>query len=128
MHRMAAIARLAAVSLDTSDTAGLSTFYRELLDLEVFFETEQFIVLKGAAILLTVQQVEDHKPPDWPTGPVPKQVHLELAVDDLDVAEAGALAIGATKPDVTQASPDLWRVLIDPAGHPFCITTLVPEM
>ena len=124
---MAAIARLAAVSLDTSDPVGLSNFYRELLDLEVFFESEQFIALKGAAILLTVQRVEDHQPPDWPGERVPKQVHLELAVDDLYVAEQGALALGATKPD-TQPAAEIWRVLIDPSGHPFCITTLIPDV
>jgi hypothetical protein len=57
----------------------------------------------------------------------PKQLHLELAVGDLDEAEAAALAaIGATKAQ-TQPSPELWRVLIDPAGHPFCITTLIPD-
>jgi hypothetical protein len=25
-----------------------------------------------------------------------------------------------------QQAPDAWRVLIDPAGHPFCLTTIVP--
>ncbi len=124
---MAAIARLGAVSLDSSDPTVLATFYRELLDLEVMFETESFIALKGAAVLLTVIRVEDHRAPDWPNATVPKQIHLELAVDDLEAAEAGALAIGATKPD-TQPAPDMWRVLIDPAGHPFCITTLIPDV
>ncbi len=124
---MAAIARLGAVSLDASDPTVLATFYRELLDLEVMFESEEFIVLKGAAVLLGVQKVEDHQPPDWPGSSVPKQVHLELAVDDLDAAEAGALALGATRPE-TQPTPEVWRVLIDPAGHPFCITTLIPEV
>jgi Glyoxalase-like domain len=127
MQRMAPIARLGAVSLDTSDPASLSAFYRELLDLEVFFESDDFIVLKGAAILVGLQRVEAHQPPDWPSTGTPKQLHLELAVTDLDTAEAAALAIGATRPD-TQPSPDLWRVLVDPAGHPFCITTLIPEV
>ena len=127
INDMAAIARLGAVSLDSSDPVALSTFYRELLDLEVMFETEDFVALKGAAVLLTVQRVEDHQPPDWPNARVPKQVHLELAVSDLDAAEAGALALGATKPDV-QPMPDAWRVLIDPAGHPFCITILIPDV
>jgi hypothetical protein len=123
---MTPIARLAAISLDGPDPAGLAEFYRELLDLEVFFESDDFIALKGAGVYLTAQRVEDQQPPDWPSAGVPKQMHLELAVDDLDESERRALAIGAVKAD-PQPNPDLWRVLVDPAGHPFCITTLIPE-
>ena len=126
MPRMPPIARLAAVSLDSADPAALAGFYRELLGLETFFETEDFVVLKGGGILVTTQRVTDHEPPDWPTGPRGKQLHLELAVTDLDHSETRAIAIGATKPDV-QPNPDLWRVLLDPDGHPFCITTLIPD-
>jgi hypothetical protein len=122
---MPAIARLAAISLDTPDPAGLARFYQQLLDLEMTFATENFVALRGARVLLTVQRVDDHLRAEWPTGTVPKQIHLELAVDDLDVAEQQAVAIGAVKA-VVQPSPDGWRVLIDPAGHPFCITTLIP--
>jgi hypothetical protein len=57
---MAAIARLAAVSLDSSDPVGLATFYRPLLDLEMFRESEDFVALKGAGILITTQRVEAH--------------------------------------------------------------------
>jgi hypothetical protein len=119
-------ARLAAISLDGPDPAALASFWRQLLDLEVWFESEEFIALKGAAVHLTVQKVADHRAPDWPSGPVPKQLHLELAVTDLEKAEAEALALGAVKADV-QPAPDTWRVLLDPAGHPFCITTLIPD-
>ncbi|HEY3724708.1 MAG TPA: VOC family protein [Acidimicrobiia bacterium] len=123
---MPPIARLAAVSLDSADPAALAGFYRELLGLETFFESEDFVALKGGGILVTTQRVADHEPPDWPSGPRGKQLHLELAVTDLDDSEARAVAIGATKPD-GQPNPDLWRVLLDPDGHPFCITTLIPE-
>ena len=119
-------ARLAAVSLDSSDPAALADFYRQLLGLELYFESEDFVALKGAGILLTTQRVADHVPPDWPGAAVPKQIHLELAVQDLETAEAEALALGATRPD-QQPNPEHWRVLIDPAGHPFCITTLIPD-
>lgn len=47
MRRTPPIARLAAVSLDSSDPAALAGFYRELLGLETFFETEDFVVVKG---------------------------------------------------------------------------------
>ena len=118
--------RLAAVSLDSSDPAALADFYRQLLGLELYFESEDFVALKGAGILLTTQRVADHVPPDWPGAAVPKQIPLELAVQDLETAEAEALALGATRPD-QKPNPEHWRVLIDPAGHPFCITTLIPD-
>ena len=124
---MTAIARLAAVSLDSPDPSGLADFYRQLLELEVLFEADGFVALKGAAILMTMQRVEEFTPPDWPSGNIPKQLHLELAVEDLERAEAAALALGAVQADA-QPNPDHWRVLLDPDGHPFCITTLIPEV
>lgn len=122
---MAAI-RLAAISLDATDPSGLAGFYRDLLGVTVMFESEEFVALEGAGVLLTTQRVPDHRAPDWPDSGSPKQMHLELAVDDLEAAEARALALGARKAD-EQPSPDRWRVLLDPAGHPFCVTTLIPE-
>jgi Glyoxalase-like domain len=124
---MVAIARLAAISVDGPDPVSLSRFYCQLLDLEVMFESADFVALKGAGVLLTMQRVDDHRAPDWPDGDMSKQMHLELAVTDLDDAEAKALAVGAVKADI-QPAPDRWRVLFDPAGHPFCITTLIPEV
>lgn len=123
---MTAVARLSGVSLDSADPARLADFYRQLLGLEVFLEGDDFVALMGAGILITAQRVEGHVPATWPTGPVPKQLHLELAVDDLDAAEVTALALGATRA-TDQPVPNQWRVLIDPAGHPFCLTTLIPE-
>jgi catechol 2,3-dioxygenase-like lactoylglutathione lyase family enzyme len=125
MPGMTAIARLGAVALDAPDPARLARFYREALDLQIMFENDTFVALKGAGVILTVQQVPGLPPVTWPDGDVPKQIHLELAVDDLDASEKAFLDIGATKPE-TQPDPDRWRVLIDPAGHPFCVTTLMP--
>jgi hypothetical protein len=126
MPGMTAIARLGAVALDAPDPARLARFYREALDLQIMFENDTFVALKGAGVILTIQQVPDLRPVTWPEGDVPKQIHLELAVEDLDASEKAFLDLGATRPG-TQPSPDRWRVLIDPAGHPFCVTTLMPE-
>jgi hypothetical protein len=41
-------------------------------------------------------------------------------VVNLDGAEAAVLRLGATKAAV-QPRPDSFRVMIDPAGHPFCL-------
>nr|WP_245662650.1 VOC family protein [Nocardia vermiculata] len=48
-------------------------------------------------------------------------MHLDLFVDDLDIAERAAIDCGASKAEF-QSAPDRWRVLIDPSGHPFCLT------
>ncbi|GIE02242.1 hypothetical protein Adu01nite_35920 [Paractinoplanes durhamensis] len=97
----------------------------DVLGVEVMFESPAFVALKGAGVLLTIQEVPDLPPVSWPDGPIPKQMHLEPAVDDLDAAETAMLAAGARRAGV-QPSPERWRVLLDPAGHPFCITTLMP--
>jgi glyoxalase superfamily protein len=123
---MEPIARLGGVTLDCSDPVSLADFYRSLLGLETMLEMDGLVALKGAAILLTTYQVDDYQAPQWPDGPIPKQLHLELAVTDLDGAAPTAVALGATKASI-QPNPEAWRILIDPAGHPFCLTTLIPD-
>ena len=46
-------------------------------------------------------------------------MHLDPQVGDLPSAVAEALALGAEL-DTTQPQGDV-RVLLDPAGHPFCL-------
>jgi hypothetical protein len=41
--------------------------------------------------------VASHQPPNWPEATVPKQIHLELAVTDLDAVEMRAVQLGAVK-------------------------------
>jgi len=121
------MARLGAVSLDGDDPKSLADFWRHLLELEIMFESEDFVALKGAGVFITTQRVANHQPPDWPETMVPKQIHLEIAVTDLVAVEARAVELGAVK-SRTQPNPDVWRVLHDPAGHPFCLTTMIPEV
>jgi hypothetical protein len=70
-------------------------------------------------------KIPDYKAPTWPANDVPKQVHLDLAVTNLDATVAEAERRGAQLAPV-QPAPDRSRVLFDPAGHPFCPTTQIP--
>jgi predicted enzyme related to lactoylglutathione lyase len=45
-----------------------------------------------------------------------------LKVDDLDAAQTDAVRLGA-RVATGQTNPELWRILLDPAGHPFCLAT-----
>jgi catechol 2,3-dioxygenase-like lactoylglutathione lyase family enzyme len=117
--------RYAAVTFDCADPAELARFYGELLGYPTLFSTDDFFFLgKEGAAGLGFTRVADYRPPTWPDPAQGKQAHIELGVDDLDSAEQHVLGLGATKPE-SQPQPERWRVLLDPAGHPFCITTLV---
>lgn len=61
--------------------------------------------------------------PVWPSVEGRQHItqHLDIRVDDLDEAIAWAIECGAREADFQpQASV---RVMIDPAGHPFCLFT-----
>lgn len=115
--------RLGAIAVDCPDPAALGGFYRDVLGGQVVRCTPDLAVLSAPGILLTFERIENHVRPTWPDGQTPKQLHLDLAVDDLDAEEARIIALGAAKADA-QPAPDKWRVLIDPVGHPFCITVM----
>ncbi|GAA2269238.1 glyoxalase [Streptomyces ruber] len=117
--------RYSAVTFDCPDPAELARFYGDVLGLPVVYSSDHFVLLgqEGAAGL-GFNRLTDHRRPTWPDPTQEKQAHIELGVDDLDAAQARLLTLGAVAPEF-QPDPDRWRVLLDPAGHPFCISTLV---
>jgi len=114
-------ARLVAVSLGCPDPQRLADFYRELLGGRQLWAKESSVAIELPGTVLVAQRVDGYLPPDWPGRAI---VHLDLTADDLGTAEEQAVALGATLPE--QPDPR-WRVLLDPAGHPFCLTPFTPE-
>ncbi|MBU3068154.1 VOC family protein [Nocardia sp. NEAU-G5] len=114
---------LVAVTLDCANPEALAEFYREATGFELHPKSgPDFAGLNRAdGLFLGFQRVDGYQAPQWPAQTVPQQIHLDFKVVDLDQAEAKLLALGATKPDY-QPAGDWFRVLIDPAGHPFCLT------
>jgi hypothetical protein len=120
------IARLGSITLDCDDPSTLAAFWAELIGGEIGFTSDDFVAVKTDRAWLAAVRVPNYQAPSWPSGGLPKQVHLDLAADDLDKAEAEAVRLGAQSVD-EQPAPDRWRVLLDPAGHPFCLSTQLPE-
>ena len=119
------IGNLQCVVLDCPDAPALARFYAELLGGEVnrpdrrWAVNDDFATLHtDAGLVLAFQRVADHRPPRWPDGEHPQQVHPDLDVPDLDRAQEQVVALGAT---LLHVDPRGWRVLADPAGHPFCL-------
>jgi Glyoxalase-like domain len=119
-------ARLASISLDCSNPSELATFWAELIGGDIAFTSDDFVAVKTDQLWVAAVRVPDHRAPTWPDGDIAKQVHLDLSVEDLDAAEAEAMRLGAARYD-EQPAPERWRVLVDPAGHPFCLSTQIPE-
>lgn len=115
-----AIARFPIVAIDCPGPAALARFYGALLDWEVTLDDDGWASIRadyGDAIQF--QKVDDYVAPGWPGQSRPQQMHLDVTVDDLDVAEPAVLELGATKA-ATQPGTS-FRVFLDPVGHPFCL-------
>ena len=115
------IAALKMVTLDCADPGASAAFWTEVLGWDQACADDNYAMLTGPAHALGFGRVEGYQPPAWPNPNGSKQFHLDLAVDDLEAAEQACLALGATLPD-DQPGEGRWRVLLDPAGHPFCLT------
>ncbi len=116
------IGRLELVAFDCDDNLALAEFYRSIVGGEVtaYDSAPEWVELHTAGGVVAFQHIDDHRPPTWPGGERPQQAHLDIDVDDLDVAEGAVLRLGAVKAD-EQPEPAKWRVYVDPAGHPFCL-------
>ena len=117
------------VVFDSADLAGESGFWAGLLDGVVDAEDDWHMVIVDGAPRVGVQLAPDHVPPQWPDGFPPQQIHLDLWVDDFEVAHERVISLGATvlKPAQGGDSPDDFQVYADPAGHPFCLCWVKTE-
>lgn len=114
-------AAIAMITLDCADPRVEATFWSELLGWQIIAVEDEYAMLKGSeGAALGFGQVPDYLPPAWPNERGSKQFHFDLKTDDIAATERRCLELGATVPD--EQPGETWRVLLDPAGHPFCLT------
>lgn len=112
---------LFAVTVDCPEPLRLARFYQEITGGELFASNDDFVVLASeSSVRLDFQRVDGSRPRGWPDTPA--GVHLDFAVEDLDQAEARLRRLGAVRPEF-QPGGQRFRVLLDPAGHAFCLAT-----
>ena len=111
------------VVLEAPDPRQLLTFWSEILGVPIHGvdDTGGTLDFGEGVGYLSVQLAEVYEPPVWPAEPGKQgmQLHLDVEVDDLAAAVAHAVELGATEAEF-QPQDDV-RVMLDPAGHPFCL-------
>jgi len=114
---------LAAAVLGAPEPRALAGFYRDLLGYTTSSEDDNWVTLANPAggAGLSFQTEEHHVRPIWPAGPGDPQMqfHLDIEVDNLESGVARAIELGAEQ--ATFQPQENVRVLLDPAGHPFCL-------
>jgi predicted enzyme related to lactoylglutathione lyase len=112
------------VALDAPDARELAGFYQRLLGWTIFSDEPGWVTLapsEDAGYNLAFQTERNYVRPVWPSEPGKPlmMMHLDLEVDDLDEAVSHAVDAGA---ELASSQPqDEVRVMLDPAGHPFCL-------
>jgi catechol 2,3-dioxygenase-like lactoylglutathione lyase family enzyme len=112
------------VVIDAADARALADFYVRLLGWRVDKDEDGAFVTvapPSGVAYLAVQRSPEYVAPVWPPvdGRQQMMMHLDVEVADLDAAVADASGMGARLADV-QPQDDV-RVMLDPAGHPFCL-------
>jgi catechol 2,3-dioxygenase-like lactoylglutathione lyase family enzyme len=115
--------RVSTTVLGAPEPRALATFYEQLLGWNRVHDDPGWVMLRppGGGTGLSFQEEVEYVAPVWPAGPGDQQMmmHLDIAVDDLERAVEWATAAGARLADF-QPQADV-RVMLDPAGHPFCL-------
>ena len=125
---------VAAVTIAAPDPRALAAFYARVLGWPVAREEgprsgsppedgwAQLAPPSGvASVGLNFEFEADYVPPVWPSRSGEQQImtHLDIEVDDLETAVAWAVEQGAR---LAEFQPqEFVRVMLDPAGHPFCL-------
>ncbi len=121
-------ARWIGICLDCADADALASFYSRLLGWEITAnDGDGWAQLRDpdGGVGINIQAETWYRPPIWPERPDAqhKMMHMEIEVDDLEAAidvviDAGG-STAAHRPD--DRDPSRIRVMLDPAGHPFCL-------
>lgn len=111
---------LSEIVLDVADAHELADFYQRLLG-GTFGPTSRTGSRCVGATADRFAGEPTYVPPVWPSRIDRQQMmlHLDFEVDDLEEATAHAVGLGARVAEY-QPQTDV-RVLLDPAGHPFCV-------
>lgn len=119
------ISSIIGFAYDCRDADKLADFYVRLLGWPKTLSGNGWAgIHTPQGIILAFQTVENYVSPVWPwrEGEQQQMAHIDFKVDDLEEAVAHALSCGARQAEVQFFTTS--TVMIDPEGHPFCLSTI----
>lgn len=119
--------KMYSFTLDCKEPHELAKFYAALVNWEMLVIDEDWACVyapgssQGAYPSILFQKNHNFEPPVWPEKPEAQQqmAHIDFAVNDLEKAVQHAITCGARVAE--DQFSEHWRVMFDPAGHPFCL-------
>jgi hypothetical protein len=112
-------AHVSGIAIDCPNSTELCAFYAALLELESVNEGIMIAQDGKGGVEIWFQQVENYIPPTWPTQERGQQLHLDIDCEDREEMIQRAIELGATR--VGEEPGGSFTVMLDPAGHPFCL-------
>jgi hypothetical protein len=114
--------RIQCLCIDTTDPAGLASFWEAALGWRRTYDKEEQVVLEppegrpgeGIAPDLLFLRVPEDKGGK-------NRLHLDLRPEDQAAEVARLEGLGARRSDVGQGADVSWVVMADPAGNEFCV-------
>ena len=119
--------KIIGTAIDCENENALADFYANMLGWTKTFSGNGFAVISSPEYpsLLVFQAVENYKKPVWPweKNKQAQMMHIDFYVEDLNAAVEHAKTCGATVSKV-QYFEGSSVTMFDPAGHPFCLSTI----
>ncbi|MET0490804.1 MAG: VOC family protein [Acidimicrobiales bacterium] len=116
------------VTLDCSDAEALAAFYADLFGWEINArDGAGWVQMRdpNGGVGLNFQADNHYESPTWPEEPGKqmKMLHFEILVNDVEAAADLVVRAGGRQAPYQPPNrdPSGLRVMLDPAGHPFCL-------
>ena len=119
------ISSIIGITFDCPNANELADFYVKLSGWEKEISSDKWAGIRTPhGILLVFQTVENYVPPVWPweNGKQQQMAHIDYLVDNLQEAVRYAEQCGAKKAHIQYFEEEGAVVMLDPAGHPFCLS------
>jgi hypothetical protein len=110
-----------AMTVDCPEPNIMADFYAALLGGTVTRRGTGEVELDAPGRRMYFRAAPEYRPPTWPSPEVPMHAHFDYVVEDPHAAAQHLLPLGGSLAAHQDPDDPNLLVMLDPAGHPFCL-------